>query len=243
MSCYPIIQHELGHAYATRSFGGIVDRIVLWPLGGFTVFGSSNEAVADDLLIAVSGPLTHVLQGGLWVGIYALLQQGDMSGFSTSINLIQLSNGGAVEFMSILSSQAACINAGLFICNLAIPAYPLDGGRILAALLVLGDFTIGTTARITSVMGTLIGLLMLFIGVYWYVIQTSAGSLFLAIISLFVVHSGLQLWRAAAMNRLHEHPLFQLTCYRRRGGSRRPLTTSLSASSSPPREQTNINIV
>jgi Zn-dependent protease len=172
------------------AFGGIVDRIVLWPLGGFTVFGSSSEAVSDDLLIAVSGPLTHVFQGGVSVGIYALLQNGDMSGFSTSINLIQLSNGGAVEFLSILSSQAACINAGLFIVNLAIPAYPLDGGRILAALLIMGDFTIGTTARITSVMGALIGLVMLFIGIYWYVIQTTAGSLFLAIIALFVVHRG-----------------------------------------------------
>jgi Zn-dependent protease len=220
---------------------------VLWPLGGFTVFGSSDEAVSDDLLIAVSGPLTHVFQGGFWVGIYALLEHGDMSGFSTSIDLIQLSNGGAVEFISILSSQAALINAGLFICNLAIPAYPLDGGRILAALLVMGDFSLGTTARITSVMGAFIGLLMLFIGVYWYVSQTTAGSLFLAIIALFVVHSGLQLWKAAVMNRLHEHPLFQLSCYRSRGGSRRPLTISSDASRSPPRVPTNsarsINIV
>ncbi|KAI2492683.1 Peptidase family M50 [Fragilaria crotonensis] len=159
--------HELGHAVAARNLGGFVDRIVLWPLGGFTVFGSSDGAVVDDLWIAISGPLTHVLQGAFWLGIYALINRGDLSSFSTAIQRQELRNGGVGEFTSILSEQALLFNVIIFIFNVCVPAYPLDGGRALAALLVMGGHKLGTTARITSALGTFVGIVMLFVGVYW----------------------------------------------------------------------------
>ena len=210
----PHKQHELGHAVAARNLGGFVDRIVLWPLGGFTVFGSTDAAVVDDLWIAISGPLTHVLQGAFWIGIYALCNGGDLSGFSTSIQRQELRKGGVGGFVSVLSMEAVLMNIGVFIANVAIPAYPLDGGRALVALLVMGGYKLGTAARITSFTGSFVGLVLLFIGVYWYVIRTSAAALLLILVAGFVTSSGLRMWKAAVRNRLQDHPLFQLECYR-----------------------------
>jgi Zn-dependent protease len=211
--------------------GGVVDRIVLWPLGGFTVFGIPNGAVFDELGISFSGPITHIFQGGLWAGIYSVIHNGDFSNFSAVILLEQFRYIDAVRFISILSSQAFFINLGIFFFNLFIPAYPLDGGRVLAALLVMGKFKLDTAARITAATGILIGLVLLFIGIFLYVIYTSAGALFVAVIAGFVISSGTRLWQAAASRRLHEHPLFHLDCYRNlSNNSRRSLTNSTNAS-------------
>jgi Zn-dependent protease len=215
-----------------------VDRIVLWPLGGFTVFGASHGAVIDDLWVAIAGPVTHILQGGFWIGIYAAVNHGDFSEFSTAgdfseystaIILAELQDGG--EFVSVLAAQTVVINVVLFIFNLAVPAYPLDGGRAFAALLVMGGFELATAARITSVTGIFNGLIMLFIGVYFYVIQNSAGALFLVLVAGFIIDSGLQLLKAVSVSRVYDHPLFQLDCYHNQGNVLR----SLTASTTPPR--------
>jgi Zn-dependent protease len=207
--------------------------MVLWPLGGFTVFGSSDGAVVDDLWIAISGPLTHVVQGAFWLGLYALINQGDLSSFSTLIQRQDLRNCGVGEFTSILSEQALLMNVIIFIFNVCIPAYPFDGGRALAALLVMGGLKLGTAARITSALGTFVGIVMLFVGVYLYVTLTSAGSLFLILVAGFIISSGSRMWKAAVSNRLHDHPLFQLECYRNRSGRR--AHTSTNVATAPPR--------
>lgn len=199
-------------------------------MGGFTVFGSTDAVVVDDLWIAIGGPLTHVLQGAFWIGIYALCNGGDLSGFSTSIQRQELRKGQIVEFISVLSMQAVLMNIAIFVVNVAIPAYPLHGGRALVALLVMGGYKQGTAARITSATGSLVGLILLFIGVYWYVIRTSAASLVLILLAWFVTNSGLRMWKAAASNRLQDHPLFQLGCYRNHRSGRVQSATNVVTS-------------
>ena len=173
------------------------------------------------------------MQGAFWLGIYALINRGDLSSFSTSIQRQELRNCGVGEFTSILSEQAILFNVVIFIFNVCIPAYPFDGGRALAALLVMGGHKLGTAARITSALGTFVGIVMLFVGIYWYVTRTSAGSLFLVLVAGFVISSGTRMWKAAVSNRLHDHPLFQLECYRNR--SSRRAHTSTNAATAPTR--------
>lgn len=230
----------MGHAWATRQLGGIVDRIVLWPLGGFCVFGPSRgSTVSEDLWVTAVGPLTHIFQAAIWTGIYAAVEKGDFSGFTQDISLSVLRRGGATAFVGGLCVQAIVFNCAIVVANIAIPAYPFDGGRALVALLVMGEFKVTTAARITSVMGVLVGLMMLFVGVFLYAAKTSAGGLFLAFIAAFVINSALQMWKAARVGRLYEYPLFRLECYR--SMRRRTGTSSPQASPAATRNQVPIN--
>jgi Zn-dependent protease len=207
-------QHEMGHAFATRNLGGTVDRIVLWPLGGFSaVLGPLHGVVSDELWVSIAGPITHIFQGGFWVAIYAAVEKGDFSNFTTSINLNNLRSEGFQGFMSALCVQAIVGNLILFVFNLAIPAFPLDGGRALLALLVMGEVKIQAAAKITGATGFISGVALLVVGIYFYLANTSAGALFLVLIGMFLVHFGLQLLKHVAANRLSEHPLCCRDCY------------------------------
>jgi Zn-dependent protease len=177
--------------------------------------------------VTMAGPLTHILQGGIWAGMYAAVKKGDFSSFSNDISLEELREGGAVAFISNLCVQAIVFNGALIIANLAIPSYPLDGGRALVAFLVMGEFKVATAARITSMLGVVVGLIMLFVGAYLYAAETSASGLFLAVVASFVISSGLRMWKAVTLGRLYEHPLFRLECYRNL--RRRPPSNSNSS--------------
>ena len=63
-----VIVHELGHALTTKNMGGAVERIVVWPLGGFAVCGPTEGGLGGDLKVAAMGPLMHIPMGLSWWG-------------------------------------------------------------------------------------------------------------------------------------------------------------------------------
>jgi hypothetical protein len=191
-----------------------VDQIVLWPLGGYTLCSPTGGAVSDDLWIAVMGPAMHVPQAVIWLGVYAGLQKGDLSKISRTIDLDALKFGGAHAFASILAVQAIIMNACLFIFNLGIPAYPLDGGRCFAVFLVMLGFSPKVSAVLTSIAAILIGLTMVYYGTYLYVVEKSGSGVFIALVAMFICYSSLELCKVASSGRITDHPLFDRECYR-----------------------------
>jgi len=120
--------HELGHSLVARRFGAIVREIVLLPIGGVARLSREPTRPLHELLIAVAGPLVNlVIALGLASALAARL-------------------GGTVpnkEFlfaeMDKLGQNALLIwmisaNLGLALFNM-VPAFPMDGGRVLRALL------------------------------------------------------------------------------------------------------------
>mmetsp|Transcript_29247 Transcript_29247/g.41399 ORF Transcript_29247/g.41399 Transcript_29247/m.41399 type:complete len:283 (+) Transcript_29247:398-1246(+) len=206
---FTVLIHEFGHIWMARRLGGTVEDIVLWPLGGFTMTGATTGGPIEDLWIAVAGPLTNVLQGSFWLSLYTLSENGDFAIFSNSISLESLRDGGPGEFISLLSVQATVLNTALFIMNLAIPGYPLDGGRCLADFLIIVGFETQTAGRITALVGMLSGFLMLFMGVYLYISDKSGAGLFLAIVAAFVISAATELLKLVNMGTTYEHPLFR----------------------------------
>src|SRR5207302_975823 len=113
-----VVLHEFGHAFAAKAFGINTPDITLLPIGGVARLERMPEEPVQELIIAVAGPLVNVVIAlGLFIagGAQALL------------------NPAAVEAGGLIA-QLLTINIILVLFNL-LPAFPMDGGRVLRALL------------------------------------------------------------------------------------------------------------
>lgn len=118
-----VVLHELGHAAAARRYGVATRDIVLYPIGGVARLEKIPDGRAE-LVIAAAGPVVSLLLALALLG--ALLVAGADAGIRRNVLL-----GGAGLVPRLLVA-----NAILFLFNL-IPAFPMDGGRILRAALSL----------------------------------------------------------------------------------------------------------
>ncbi len=123
--------HELGHSLAARAFGIHVREIVLLPLGGIAFLGRNPSKPLQELIIAVAGPLVNVAIALLLIP--AILLTGSLNMLDGSAMVQGTSASISLATMLIWLLEA---NIFLVLFNL-IPAFPLDGGRILRAVLAM----------------------------------------------------------------------------------------------------------
>lgn len=118
-----VLLHELGHALTARAFGIQTEDITLLPIGGVARLQRIPTDPKQELLIAIAGPLVNVAIALLL--IFYLGHRADVSDFNDL-------NTPRVAMLSKLAS----VNIGLVLFNL-IPAFPMDGGRILRSILAM----------------------------------------------------------------------------------------------------------
>ena len=117
-----VVLHELGHSLTARRFGVGVRRILLTPLGGIAEFDAIPRRPAQELLITIAGPAVNfVIAGALWSVLSFPDEWANVS--------IPSSVGDLARYLFL-----ANVIMGVF--NM-IPAFPMDGGRILRALLAM----------------------------------------------------------------------------------------------------------
>ncbi|WP_116107447.1 M50 family metallopeptidase [Lewinella sp. IMCC34191] len=180
-----VLIHELGHALTAKARGVKAEKIILFPLGGGALIPEEPERTRDEVLIYAAGPLANLLVAALALGVLILQPNGDMLiryYLDQSSNLIVLP-----AMLERLLGITVAVNVVLAVGNL-LPAYPLDGGRILRALLKVGIADRKATV-ITTVMGITIGLAL--IGVSYVL-----GDPLLGISALFIIT-----FSAAELNR------------------------------------------
>lgn len=161
-----ILAHEFGHALVARRCGIEVEEIDLWLLGGVSRMRSEAHAPEDELRYALAGPAV--------TAVVAL-------GFGTVAVLLSPS---APAVLRALVEYQAFVNALIFVFNL-LPAFPLDGGRVLRALLWRRSGELGRATATAASVGRSLGYAMIFLGVLEALGGVPEG-LWLALIGFFI---------------------------------------------------------
>ena len=154
-----IVIHETAHALTARRFGITTRYITLLPIGGIARLERMPREPKQELLIAIAGPAVNVVFA---IVLYAILA---LSGGISEVRDIAAADSMTITASSILA-ELFIINVSLTVFNL-LPAFPLDGGRVLRALLAMRskNYVSATVAaaRVGRVFALLFGLVGLFV--------------------------------------------------------------------------------
>lgn len=167
-----VVLHELGHALAARRYGIETRDITLLPIGGVARLARIPEDPKQELVVAVAGPLVNVvIAAGLFVGVAA-------SGGFTLLSPEPLQRGEVNPMLAMpFAERMFWVNVWLVGFNL-IPAFPMDGGRVLRSLLAMvTDHAQATSAA--ALVGQTIAFLFGIVGLF-------SGNVLLLLVALFV---------------------------------------------------------
>jgi len=133
-----VLLHEYGHALTARVYGIRTHDITLLPIGGLARLEKMPDRPWEEIVVAVAGPAVNVVIAGI-LGIIILLTGG--FGPVADLNVV---GGNFLQRLFV-------INIGLVLFNL-LPAFPMDGGRVLRGVLAL-MMDHGRATRIAAVVG------------------------------------------------------------------------------------------
>jgi Zn-dependent protease/CBS domain-containing protein len=171
MFFFSIILHELGHSLVARHFGVGIASITLFVFGGVSQMQEEPSQARQELQIALVGPIISLGLAALFGVLGALAATG---GEPTALGVV-------LAYLTVVNLLVAAFNM--------LPAFPLDGGRVLRALLWWrsGDRTRAThtAARI----GRLLALALIAFGVV-RLLGGNFGGLWLMLIGWFIMQAG-----------------------------------------------------
>lgn len=131
--------HEMGHILAGERHGIRTDLITLSPLGGVAHMGAPAKSPREEILVSLAGPAVHLLWLAIAAPLWWLLPE----------RLVDL-DGWLLCPIQFTLWYLVTVNTGLLLFNL-LPFFPLDGGRVLRALLALRVHANRATMWATSV--------------------------------------------------------------------------------------------
>ena len=163
-----IIFHEFCHSLVARRFGMPMKGITLFIFGGVAEMGDEPPTAKAEFLMAVAGPVSSIFLSGVF---YLIYQGGVSVDWPKPVN-------GVLRYLS-------WINALLAVFNL-LPAFPLDGGRILRSILWGTRQDLQWATRVSSGIGSGFGVVLIFLGILSVFRGNVIGGIWWFLIGLFL---------------------------------------------------------
>lgn len=153
-----VVLHELGHALTAKRFGIETKKITLLPIGGMASLERIPESPKEELLVTLAGPLVNVI---IAMFLYFIVPIDEFMRLNFTETFETLMSFTLQNFLFSLF----LVNVGLVLFNI-IPAFPMDGGRILRALLAMKMSRVKAT-QIASSIGQFMAMLFLLLGLLY----------------------------------------------------------------------------
>lgn len=155
-----VVIHELSHSYVAKKYGVKIDRIVLLPIGGVSAMEEIPKDPDQELKIAAAGPLSNIIIA-----------------FFCFIALVIIGGTGSLTLSSFFISNTPSADLELFLANFLgvnlvlglfnlLPAFPMDGGRVLRAFFAKRMSYVEATKTAASV-GKQFAILMAILGIFF----------------------------------------------------------------------------
>ncbi|EMA53109.1 CBS domain-containing protein [Halococcus thailandensis] len=153
-----VILHELGHSVVAMRFGYDIDSITLWFLGGIAQMAEMPEDWRQEFAVAVAGPVVSVVLGIVSYAAFLVVPEG-------------------LPGVRFVVAYLALLNVALAAFNL-LPGFPMDGGRVLRALLARNR-THARATQIAAEVGKGFAFLLALVGLF-------AGAILYVAIAFFI---------------------------------------------------------
>lgn len=180
-----LILHELGHALMARRLGIGIAGIDLWMFGGVAKMTRDADTPGEEFKVAIAGPVVTLLIVGVCIGAGTAL-----GGWHDFIDAAQLRRGVDITPVLLLITWLATINAALLLFNL-VPAFPLDGGRIVRAIAWRRSGDRVRATRTAAGLGQGFGYLLIGLGIVTLVTgrSVSIGGLWSILLGWFILQA------------------------------------------------------
>lgn len=149
-----VVLHEYGHALTARRFGIPTKRITLLPIGGVASLEKMPDNPREELLVALAGPAVNV--------VIAILIALFFWGSGMEWQAEQFEDPSQISLGQAFLPNLLAVNIILVLFNL-IPAFPMDGGRVLRALLSM-KYGRGKATQVAAQIGQFLAIGFVFLG-------------------------------------------------------------------------------
>ncbi len=163
-----IIFHEMSHSLVARKYGMPMKGITLFIFGGVAEMGDEPPGPKAEFMMAIVGPLSSIVLSLLFFGVSLLGRRG---GWAESVI-------GVVQYLAFVNGLLAAFNL--------LPAFPLDGGRVLRSILWGWKKNLRWATRISSRIGVGFGILLIFMGVFQFLSGNVIGGIWWFLIGMFL---------------------------------------------------------
>jgi Zn-dependent protease len=162
-----IIVHEFCHSLVARKYGIPMKGITLFIFGGVAEMGDEPSSAKAEFMMAAAGPLSSILIALVFYGMY-----------TTSTGTLPKPISGVIEYLAYINGILAAFNL--------VPAFPLDGGRILRSILWGLKKNLPWATRISAGIGSAFGVLLIILGVYHVLSGDFIGGMWWFLIGMFL---------------------------------------------------------
>jgi Zn-dependent protease/CBS domain-containing protein len=181
-----IVAHEMSHAVVARQYGLPIKNITLFLFGGVAEMEDEPVRPAAEFWMAVAGPVASVLVG---LAMWFLAFVGGRSDWPVWLN-------GTLAYLGGINLLLAVFNM--------VPAFPLDGGRVLRSALWGWKSNLKWATRISSHIGSGFALFLIVLGVVSFVTGNFIGGMWWFLIGMFLRHAARMSYRQLMIRRALE---------------------------------------